>query len=289
MEETMIRAVLAGLAAAATLSLATYAFALDSYVFPTDVLPQSNVAVEAGYNFLHDSRTDNYTGGSFHYEEYAHSLDLNAQAGLGYGVQIGFDESAITSDRITNTGYTTAPSTKYIFGRSGFENPTFTVKASPADMLKLVKTLGLAAQYAYTPNHWGSSHVSNGYDTHAVSAYGSLATGPFRSYIGWAGQFNGAATYRAGNTQTISLGTEYNLNKELALTLDADFDRVSSSTFTTSYDIAGAMLGAQYALAKNIFFIPYFGAHYQAHHNWDGMTREDTSVETAGAAIKAIF
>jgi hypothetical protein len=277
------------LAAAAIFALADSAFAIDSYIFPTDVLPQSNFAVEAGYNFFHADRTDNFPGGSFNYDGIEHSVNLNSQAGLGYGVQLGISESAITSSRVTNTKYTTSPTTKFIFDESGFENPTLSVKISPTSMVNSTGPLAVAIQYAYTPGHWGSTHVTSGADSQAISVYGSLATGAFRNYIGWVGRFYGAPNYRPGTVQTIALGTEYNYSKRLALTLDADLDYNSSSTFAGPYYVAGGTFGLQYAMAKNVFLNPYVGMHYQEHNNSRGLTHEDTFTQNAGVAIKVIF
>ncbi|MDR3580113.1 MAG: hypothetical protein P4L44_09140 [Oryzomonas sp.] len=266
------------------------AFAIDSYIFPTDVLKQGYVGATAGYDFGYGARKINFPEGTYDYSETVNQLILDAQVGIGYGLQAGVASYAVPSTRVINDHYSDSPGRKYVFDHSGIANPTFSLRFSPVELLALPNDIGIAIDYAFKPGNWGSSHLSDhGYDTHTVATYGSLVTGPFRTYLGWVGNFNDAANFRESNSNEIAAGTEYNFSKSLAFTVDSKAGFVGSSTTTGEHRIANIDFGTQYAVVRNVFVRPFIDVEYVENYRYGHQALGDLFYEEFGVVLRAIF
>jgi hypothetical protein len=266
------------------------AFAIDSYIFPTDVLKLGNVGATAGYEFGYGAKKDHFPEGSYDYSETVNQLILNAQVGIGYGLQAGVASYAVPSTRVINDNYSDSPGRKYVFDHSGIANPTFSLRFSPVELLALPNDIGLSIDYDFKPGKWGSSQLSDhGYDTHTVAAYGSLVTGPFRTYLGWVGNFNDAANFREPNINEIAAGMEYNFSTSLAFTVDSKAGFVGSSTYTGEHRIANIGFGTQYAVLKNVFVRPFIDVEYIENYRYGQQIFGDLFYEEFGVALRAIF
>lgn len=280
-------AVVAG--AILTMAMASIACANESKLFPTDVLKQSQFAGTVGYEFQYGAKQNDYDGGHYDYTATAHKAKINAQVGLGYGLEAGVAWNLIPSARVVNDNYSTFPGEKGVYEYSGGMNPTFSLKYSPAELLGLSKDIGMTLGYSYTPANWGAKKLGHDVDVHQVTAFGSLETGKFKSFLGYEGEFPNAKEFREPNIHAAVVGTEYDFSESLTLSADLKGGFIGGSVEAAAHKALNLDLGVQYALTHNIWAVPTYGLHWTERHGATDQTIGAEMRNVWGLAIRTVF
>jgi len=180
---------LAAVALAVTASFAGATEQRQSGAFPTDVQPQYNGTASVGYGFEYQkNRSELLNSGTL--TKYTntinrHTVDLSASYGLGYGLQIGVDQSFIVGGNVT-TRYPSA--SDYTIDYSGAKNTVFNVRWSPTQAFGMTDSpLQAAVSYKIKPRGIADTHASDDFTVNAVNATVSynLVNYALRPYIGY--------------------------------------------------------------------------------------------------------
>lgn len=281
-------------------------------LFATDVLKPMTGSVSVGYDFEQDKQASRiYLNGVevalAHVDWSKNNMTMRAEVGLGYGVQVSVAQKVsvggsvdVSVDGVGNL---------YHDNLGGAYNPDFELKWNPMQIVNATSPFQAVIGYRVAPKGIASTHDYDDFTKNRFSAYGSYALNDakIRPYLGYefatygndSSSFGGGRT--AGHTNSLTVGAEYTLMKDLAVDLSYNWTNTGGDArdaYTTAYNAHTMAMKAQYKVpgvpVVDAYIVPFGEVRMNAERDVEygfGDTKKIESYATykVGGFVKVVF
>lgn len=273
-------------------------------IFPTDVLGKFSGAITTTYTYATIEYDTVMVGASgtnvLNYDASANVVQIKAQLGLGYGLQLGASQDIEIGAK---TKYSWDDGSSLATDYTGGYNPAFELSWNPMNRCYSKDPLQLLISYKVKPKGLASEKMGEDYTKNSGAVFLSykLAGLKIRPYLGYNySKFGKGNTAPGDHTNTIMAGVERSSTKNLKLNLDYSAVLYGSNPDVNSFTVHNLGASVVYKLA----FIKAFGLYIEPFVNVgvsDGITyktegtvynymKSGTAIEySTGLAVKSVF